>query len=950
MNKYFAKLFVFVLTLFAAPFAAAAESVWAIYTPAAGSAIYDILTGVAGMMDRNGAASIIGAVLTVSLVSFIALVARAGIEGNFVRVLTFFLGLWVLLTTTFGIKVKVMVSDRVSNYYNVVENVPLILAAPAAFISEMGNQLADATDQFMTLPDGMSMRQGGQFNLFAKVLADSSTYRIVDPGLNQSVVNYVADCVIPGIAQGSISLAQLKTSKNLWKDMAFKHDALMTRVRLEPTMVTGIQNSTSATAATGATALSGLCSASDKSGCSESLMSCTNAHTAIGTALEMYAAEFGKGSGAMGDLAATGAASSLGNALSAASTWISGNGLENQASAGSVLQQRIMVNAITGAFRSAAVQAGNSELLQAAATTQAEEAQKSAWITSASLFNDLMGYIFIVLQAMIYAIAPFALLLLFAPGSGIRGAVSYLQMLIWVALWEPLLTIVNFMIAVLGKSSMVGAFGAGFDMTNAVTVSESANNLMAAAGFMGSMVPLIAWKIATGALGLMEFVQQGSGQAAATQAGATASSGNLSLGNVDMNKVNANSEKFTYNAEFGDVPLMHRKAAPGSGSVATDMGGSTTAINGSPMSYGYSTGVSSSNAAEAKLSMAYDTAKSLSMSSSQNAAKTQSEISQFARSTESGHSSTTTSMSQFSEGTQKQLSESIGAMRQSTAALGYAQQFKVGVGGSAGIGGSIGGDGDDSGGGKGLSLAAKITGGADMSRTTSLQDSTSDSVDLKNVASKSWQAIQQTTGAVSASFNEKTGMTFTMADGKSFTVGAQEVNQAAETYSRKIDAGVSERLSQDSKVNFQRALPVQDGTPTGSPGVGGSPALTTMLNSRGAEGMPQAMATMPKGTPEGYDATVAKARAQLDAGHVKGSPGTSGGVPANPTIAPSSEKESRRMMVQAAGPSHNTQVLSPERAARVDAQDGRKFERQTDGHTWNADNQVDSRNKTFGIK
>jgi hypothetical protein len=82
-------------------------------------------------------------------------------------------------------------------------------------------------------------------------------------------------------------------------------------------------------------------------------------------------------------------------------------------------------------------------------------------------------------------------------------------MLIWVALWEPLLTVVNFMIAVLGKSSLVGTFGSGFDLSNAATISESANNLMAAAGFMGSMVPLLAWKIATGALGLMEFVQQG---------------------------------------------------------------------------------------------------------------------------------------------------------------------------------------------------------------------------------------------------------------------------------------------------------------------------------------------------------------------------------------------------------------------------------------------------------
>lgn len=954
----------FILSLGVAPLASAAESVWNIYTPAAGSAIFDILSGVSAMMDRGGATSIIGAVLTVSLVSFIALVARAGIEGNFVRVLTFFLGLWVLMTATFGIKVKVMVSDRVNNYYNVVTNVPIILAAPAAFISEMGNQLADSTDKFMTMPDGLSMRQGGQFNLFSKVLADSATYKIVDPGLNQSVVNYINDCAIPGIAQGSISLTTLKTSKDLWADLQFKNAALMTRVRIEPSMVTGIQQVAAASAADAsvtdtpaapaATAPLGsnLCSATNQAGCTESLVSCTEAYTTIGAALKLYADKFGTGTGAVGDLAATGAAASLGNALSAASTWISGSGTENQVAPGSVLQQRIMLNTITGAFRSAAVQAGNSELLQAAATTQAEEAQKSAWITSASLFNDLMGYIFIVLQAMIYAIAPFALLLLFAPGSGVRGAVSYLQMLIWVALWEPLLTIVNYMIAVLGKSSMVGAFGTGFDLTNATTISESANNLMAAAGFMGSMVPLIAWKIATGALGLMEFVQQGSGQGAASQAGSTASSGNLSLGNIDLNKMNANSEKFTYGTEFGETPLMHRKASAGGGAVTTDFGGSDSKVNASQMSYGFSTGLASGQRAESKVAYAHDMAEALTLSTSRAAAETQSEIAAHTIARENAKSSGSTVTSQLSQATGNSLMSSVGEMVATSAALGYNNSFSIGGDASIGFGMKNPKE-DGSGGGPGMTKLPGFTlsGGGSLGRTTSLNSTNSSSKDLKSVASQAWQSVQQVTGAVSATYNEKDGMTLTMQNGKTLTLSAQEVRQATETYSRKLESGYSESLARSHELKYSEALPMRDGRPGSAPDLPSSPAQAAILASNGAKGLPEAVSGMPKDTPHDYSKVRQDAKEQLvshaPAAHkVPAIGGGSVSAPSvgprgshNPNPGPDSAGRAAALRNAAAGPQPIPSQSAAQQADLRQAQN-LKFTDKTTGHVWNADDVV----------
>lgn len=948
MTKHFAKVFAFLLVLLASPVALAAENVWNIYTPAAGSAIFEILTGVAAMLNKDGASSIIGAVLTVTLISFIALVARAGIEGNFVRVLTFFLGLWVLLTTTFTIKVDVMISDRVNNYYNVVNGVPIILAGPAAFISELGNQLAESTDQFMTLPDQMSMRQGGQFNLFAKVLADSSMYKITDPGLNQSVINYITDCTIPGMASGVISLTQIKTSKDLWNDIKFNHKGILTRVRIEPTMVTGIQRSSSTAASDASAATGKLCSANDTSGCRESLMSCTDAHATIGAALSIYASEFGKGSGAMGDLAASGGAGALGSALSAASTWITGTGLENQTPAGNVLQQRIMLNTISGAFRSAAVQAGNSELLQAAATTQAEEAQKSAWITSASLFNDLMGYIFIVLQAMIYALAPFALLMLFAPGSGIRGAVSYLQMLIWVALWEPLLTVVNFMIAVLGKSSMVGVFGSGFDMTNAVAVSESANNLMAAAGFMGSMVPLLAWKIATGSLGLMEFVQQGSGQSAATQAGATASSGNLSLGNVDLNKVNANSEKFTYGSEFGEAPLMHKKATPGSGMVTTDAGGASSSVNGQVIGYGASLGVASSQAAELKSSYAVDMASSLVASTSKNASEMHSDIKAASQGTKQSDTRSTVTMSQLSQSTANQLSDAIGLIRQSTASENYSKSYSLGVDASAGVGATP--KNGNGGGGIIPKLGLSLSGGASLGNTEQLADQLGSSRDQKNTLTQAFQALSNITNAAGITYSAEKGFMITQQDGNTLTISAQEVEQASRTTSNKIDAGYSQRLSQDSSVKYTHQLPNRDFVPQTAPSVGANPNLQATLASGGG-GLKAAVDSVPPPAgPERFSAVQAEARAKIEQQEARGVPASrgpgGGGAPA-PASAPGgaiqtpSPTETRQRIAKAA----TAAGIDPNNGGTPDRLHGvkdLKFQKQTEGRVWNAGEQIEA--------
>lgn len=946
MTSKLYKVFFAMLALLASPMVLAAEPVWTIYTPAAGSAIFDILTGVAGMMQRGGEASLIGAVLTVSLVSFVALVARAGLEGNFVRVLTFFLSLWVLLTTTFSIKVPLMVADRVSNYYNVVENVPLILAAPAAFISQIGDSVSEKADTWMSMPDELSMYRGGQFNLFAKVLADSHTFKIVDPGLQQSLNNYTNDCVIPSIARGAISLSELKTSKDLWRTMQVDHKSLMTRVRVEPTMVTGLQLTapTASSGSGGATSTTTLCSVSDTSGCSESLTTCTQAYSIIGAALERYVSEFGKGGAGLKDLAAAGGVGALAGSLSAAATWLMGDSGDIPAP-GQLLQQRIMVNAMSGTFRAAAVQAGNDALLQAAATTQVEEAQKSTWIASASLFNDLMGYIFVVLQAMIYALAPFALLMLFAPGSGIRGAITYLQMLVWVALWQPLITVINFIIAVLGRSTIASSFGTGFDMTNAVAVSEAANNLMAAAGFMGSMVPLLAWKVATGSFGLMEFVQQGSGQGSAAQAGSTASSGNLTLGQVGMNNISANSAKLTNSTEFGEIPLTHKKAGPGAISTVSELGGSSTGMNGGLIQSTVSNKLSAQQAAALKETAAHQLTDTIVSSTAASAASTQSDMRQHTAGRETNNGTTRSAQSSVSDNTSNQLSLAAGAVISSLASESFQHGYRGSLGADVGFG--LGGRKTTSqdGGGQGPSSSSsdsrgwKFNVGADgsitMSSTTSLQDSSTASIDRKSTLGKAITAANQVTGASTFGYSEKDGFTATYQSGETYNLSAQESKQAAEAYQRGVDASYTQSLSHTEEKSTQRNLPVADGVPLDKGPSLGSPALQSAIKTGDTAALLNTSG--PLGAPAGVKETRDAAHNQLSATRGKVASDTiKSGVraPTGDSLQTSADAALQGSLRKG----QSAQVLS--KAQEADLKKPADNSSRTGGHTWDADDRV----------
>jgi hypothetical protein len=211
-----------------------------------------------------------------------------------------------------------------------------------------------------------------------------------------------------------------------------------------------------------------------------------------------------------------------------------------------MVKQAAVLAAFTPAYRQAATATGNSDFLTGLAVTQAVQTQQSSWVVGAQVFNKIMGYIFAVLQVFIYALTPLILAAALIPSLGLSLLKNFGQVLLWLALWQPLLAIVNFIVLSMQRAGLGGAFAtggggaAGWALSNMGIITERAANMSAAATFVGTMVPVLAWVFVRGTIDFSRMVGSAVGENFAQQAGSTLSTGNFSLNQGSMDSFSAN--------------------------------------------------------------------------------------------------------------------------------------------------------------------------------------------------------------------------------------------------------------------------------------------------------------------------------------------------------------------------------------------------------------------------
>jgi hypothetical protein len=525
---------------------------WPIYGFSNGNVLYNLLYAAKGLVNSPGYWDLI--MLTAMAAILPIGYAAAHQHKKAKQGLGLFIGLLVITSIGIRTTANAVIIDSVTGYTNAIKDAPALVVLPESIISSLGHEASMLIEQFYATPASLQVAHGGGFDLANSLVQDSTHIQVSDPMARATLAAFTRNCIIPGIASGRLSSYALVTSTQLW-DRGGKKGTLARSPQSPLTPVYTAQDTYGAMLPCGPKGVAG----------GQTAYATYNG-TQYKDAYDYLSAYFqGEAPKWLAQSAATFSGTStfswLSGTLASAQTFLFGGALTKPT--GETIEQAAAINALRPALNAAAIASGQSQAVTALAVAQGEKSQVSSWATGAIIFRDLAGYLYSVLQAFVMALLPLIMVALFIPGAGHRIAMTTMQVLFWLALWEPTLSIVDYIVDLYSQGTLGPVMGktGGYSMMNLGVISTQTSHLMLAAGFVSSMVPLITWGLVKGGFAFTEFLTHGLGTALAAQAGAMAATGNISLDQQSFN-----------NRSIGQEMLMYKETA-GTGEALTSMAG-----------------------------------------------------------------------------------------------------------------------------------------------------------------------------------------------------------------------------------------------------------------------------------------------------------------------------------------------------------------------------------------
>jgi len=515
----------------AAPGVSGSNTAWTVYAFGNAQSVADAFRALTNFSASGTFQSIVSMVAVLGVLG-------VGLSGGFNpamarRFIGYVVSVFLVCYILFGVSnggplvVNVEVIDSVDMTWKAPVTVPAVVGIPASIISTTGYKITQAIEASFAIPTGLKMTQGAPFNLAAAMVADASQARITDPNLASSLAYYVQDCFTIGVAQGALQATTLVNSTNFLKDIQYNSQSIMVNTLLpaDPTTPGGTAD----------------------------IVTCADGWDRINKAVNAqgsYAADFLKNASAWSK---TPALSVVNAAADTTAQWATNNGITD---GGSLVKQAAILSAFRGAYAQAAAQTGNSDFLTGVAMSQAVESQRTSWIVGAEIFNKTMGYVFAILQVFVYALTPLVLCAALVPGLGLALLKNFSQILLWLAIWQPMLAIVNFIVISMQQADLGGILSSGgsqygFTLTSMGIVSERTANLRAAASFVGTMVPALAWAMVKGSVDFSRVIGSAVGENFAQGAANTMTTGNYSLNQASMDSFTANKHSTAATGAWG---------------------------------------------------------------------------------------------------------------------------------------------------------------------------------------------------------------------------------------------------------------------------------------------------------------------------------------------------------------------------------------------------------------
>ena len=401
----------------------------------------------------------------------------------------------------------------------VVANVPFGMVMLGSITSTIGHTLTGLFETaFQTIPGPGALpseltyeKNGLMFG--NRLIRSTSKVTFQDPNFRTDLINFIHNCTMYDLIDGTIGPAVFSTSADVWPLMATPNPARFSTV----TSAAGIDVDT-----------------------------CPNIYTNLNGRLP---AQINQIQGRLAfqlnpTLPGAAAAAIIANQIQQA--YIKNNIADAATTAADLIRQSAMLNAINDTSTIVGQKVNDpAAMVLAVGRAQAVAQQNAAWINNGKVAEQALPVFRNVIEALTYALFPLmVLLLLLTSGRDTMLAFKgYAAILIWIQLWPPLYAVLNYMASIyaaydLAAASDIGSGTKALSLQTASTIYSGAISGEAVVGYLAISIPVIAWAALKKMEGVGTALVGGlSGlQSMLTGSTASAATGNMNMGNVAMDQ------------------------------------------------------------------------------------------------------------------------------------------------------------------------------------------------------------------------------------------------------------------------------------------------------------------------------------------------------------------------------------------------------------------------------
>lgn len=471
-----------------------------IYSIGSGAYLHQILMAVVSFTsdDSFGTFIRIGLLLGVLFFAFQA-ISSGGSQLNVGQLVVAAL----LYALMFGPKADVYVHGLYDGYGGAVEDVPIGIAMPGAFVSQLGYGLTSKFETAFSGPGSdRGLTDGGGYADALKILNDirrkSDDPKIMS-ALNASAgegsdfrtswTNYVRECTAIKIDLGEATVDEIYSADDIFSDDGLKFASTLFGTNI---IMNGNQTPMDCTTAY------------------STLKGWTESATSGGA--PVYA-EYKRILG-LGEPEGTAGGDELDVDASYDDAFESIQGsmtaMDALADAATMAQQYVRTSILETIFQEG--MAGRYEDLRdfstASMINSAIDQRNIQWASEQTMFMSIVRPMLTFIEGFAYAITPFMAFIIVLGGFGIKLAMKYGQMLLWIQLWLPVLAITNFFLYMVASHDLgqIENYSTSFYAINAADARLA--NWVAVGGMLAAATPILTLVLLTGSAYAMTSLAQ----------------------------------------------------------------------------------------------------------------------------------------------------------------------------------------------------------------------------------------------------------------------------------------------------------------------------------------------------------------------------------------------------------------------------------------------------------